>query len=86
MATMLPIVEIKGKNYFQDNRLREFRAVHNPHDRITFDEQVFNLLKEADERYYLAEKQFYDDEHSGDFRERLNLGFSWSVRCVYSKK
>jgi hypothetical protein len=31
---MLPIVTIKGKRYFVDERLREYRAVENPHDRI----------------------------------------------------
>ena len=30
----LPIVTIRGKKYFQDDRLREYRAVDNPHDRI----------------------------------------------------
>ena len=32
----LPIVTIKGKKYFRDDRLREFRAVDNPHDRIPY--------------------------------------------------
>lgn len=32
----LPIVTIDGKPYFRDDRLREFRAVDNPHDRIAF--------------------------------------------------
>lgn len=30
----LPIVTINGKRYFQDDRLREYRAIDNPHDRI----------------------------------------------------
>ena len=38
MPRRLPIVEIDGKPYFQDDRLKEFRAVDNPHDRITFDD------------------------------------------------
>lgn len=33
----LPIVTIKGKRYFVDERLREYRAVENPHDRIPMD-------------------------------------------------
>ena len=37
----LPIVTIKGKRYYQDNRLQEFRAVGNPHDRIEFAEFTF---------------------------------------------
>ena len=32
----LPIVTIDGKLCFRDDRLREFRAVDNPHDRIAF--------------------------------------------------
>jgi hypothetical protein len=38
MVKFLPRVKINNKWYFQDNRLREFRAVDNPHDRITFKE------------------------------------------------
>lgn len=34
----LPVVEIDGKLYFQDDRLKEFRATDNPHERITFQE------------------------------------------------
>ena len=33
---MLPIVEIEGKRYYQDDRLKEYRNVENPHDRITY--------------------------------------------------
>jgi hypothetical protein len=32
----LPIVWLDGRPYFRDDRLREFRAVDNPHDRIPF--------------------------------------------------
>jgi hypothetical protein len=35
---MLPIVTIKGRRYFVDERLREYRAIDNPHVRISFDE------------------------------------------------
>jgi len=35
---VLPIVTIKGKQFFMDDRLREYRAVDNPHVRISFDE------------------------------------------------
>lgn len=33
-ARRLPIVVINGRRYFVDVRLREYRAVDNPHDRI----------------------------------------------------
>ena len=32
----LPIVDIKGKMFYQDDRLKEFRAVDNPHERVTY--------------------------------------------------
>lgn len=35
-ARQLPIVKIHGKRFFQDDRLREFRGVDNPYDRIPF--------------------------------------------------
>ena len=38
MVRALPIVYMGGKKYYRDDRLREFRAVDNPHDRITFEE------------------------------------------------
>ena len=34
----LRVVTIMGINYFQDDRLREFRNVNVPHDRRTFDD------------------------------------------------
>lgn len=44
----LPRVKIRDKVFFQDNRLREFRNVINPHDRITFEEyRQKNLWKES---------------------------------------
>ncbi len=33
---MLPKWKINGKVYYLDQRLREFRNVDNPHDRIDF--------------------------------------------------
>lgn len=30
----LPIVRIDGRRYYADERLREYRAVDNPHDRL----------------------------------------------------
>ena len=38
MVRQLPMVRIGGKIYYRDDRLEEFRAVDNPHDRITFKE------------------------------------------------
>ena len=32
----LPKIEMNGKRYFRDDRLREFRATDNPHDCISF--------------------------------------------------
>ncbi|RKY12753.1 MAG: hypothetical protein DRP65_00085 [Planctomycetota bacterium] len=36
----LPKVWINGKWYYTDERLVEFRAVNNPHDRITFEDII----------------------------------------------
>lgn len=33
-ARALPIVTIRGKRYYQDDRLREYRAVDNPNERL----------------------------------------------------
>jgi len=38
MVRALPRVWMGHKEYFRDDRLEEFRAVDNPHDRITFEE------------------------------------------------
>lgn len=38
VARELPRYQIKGKTYFRDDRLGEYRNVENPHDRITFDQ------------------------------------------------
>ncbi len=34
----LPVVIIRGKPFLRDDRLEEFRAVNNPHERISFDD------------------------------------------------
>ena len=36
MANKLPTLKINGDDYFIDCRLKEFRKVDNPHERITF--------------------------------------------------
>jgi hypothetical protein len=40
MVKALPRVLLDGVWYFRDDRLREFRRVDNPHERITFDEML----------------------------------------------
>ena len=41
----LPTVEINGKEYFRDARLREYRAVDNPHESIKFGETLTKKLR-----------------------------------------
>ncbi len=36
MPRILPIVEVNGKHYFKDERLRQLRNVKKPHDFINF--------------------------------------------------
>ena len=36
MVRQLPIVQIEGKEFFVDERLKEYRQTDNPHKRITF--------------------------------------------------
>jgi hypothetical protein len=38
MINQLAKVKIEGKVYYQDDRLREYRQVTNPHQRIRFDD------------------------------------------------
>lgn len=38
MVNQLPKVKIEGKVYYQDDRLREYRQVTSPQDRIKFEE------------------------------------------------
>lgn len=38
MVRQLPIVEMKGKKYFRDDRLQQFRNVENPHDFVDFED------------------------------------------------
>ena len=45
--TRLPIVVIKGKTYFMDRRLQEYREVNNPHNCIRFAEEAENTTKYA---------------------------------------
>lgn len=34
----LPIVKVGNKEFFKDNRLKEYRNINNPHERYTFEE------------------------------------------------
>lgn len=43
----LPTVEIDGKTYFVDERLKEFRNVENPHDSIKMADR--SIIREIDE-------------------------------------
>jgi hypothetical protein len=38
MVRQLPIVQIEGKEFFVDERLKEYRQTNDPHNRITFDQ------------------------------------------------
>jgi hypothetical protein len=38
MVRELPKVWMGDKQYYKDDRLKEFRAVDNPHERINFEE------------------------------------------------
>jgi hypothetical protein len=38
MVRQLPIVKIESKHYFVDERLKEYREISNPHNRIRFED------------------------------------------------
>jgi len=57
----LPTTTINGKEYFIDMRLREYRAVDNPHDSIPLgdfaeDEALFDDDDDDDEGFVLRMK------------------------------
>ena len=43
----LPIVRIRGRLYYQDDRLQEFRRVDNIDDRISFEAMLWILAIEG---------------------------------------
>jgi len=47
MVRQLPTVTIRKKKYYLDARLREYRAVDDPHDRIPLEPEYAKLLGEA---------------------------------------
>jgi len=50
MVKELPKVKIGNKLYYQDDCLEEFRAVSNPHDKITY-EKFFKKRERRREKY-----------------------------------
>jgi hypothetical protein len=56
-AHHLPIVVIKKKRYFADERLRECRAVDNPHERIPMEEAMLLLLNQAFDKERRAKRK-----------------------------
>ncbi len=70
MLFELPKVKIKGKLYYQDNRLEEFRAVDNPHDRIQFKD------------YFREPRPFPRDNPNGQPRRLLDHRFGDLVREI----
>jgi len=49
----LPKIQIGKKMYYKDDRLQEFRNIHNPHDRISFEEfAIVELAKKILNRAY----------------------------------
>ncbi|GAJ00555.1 unnamed protein product [marine sediment metagenome] len=49
IVRQLPTVTIREKKYYLDARLREYRAVDDPHDRIPLEPEYAKLLGEASE-------------------------------------
>jgi hypothetical protein len=45
MAEMLPIYKIDGKFYFRDKRLREYRNIANPMDKLDINTDNSRLQK-----------------------------------------
>jgi len=45
MVKQLPIYKIKGKFYFRDKRLNEYRNIKNPHDRLNFNDVSLDDLE-----------------------------------------
>lgn len=69
MSNQLPIVKIGDKSYYDDKRLREYRNIDNPHDRIDYDntvicphcKTVLTYLNFRDEgRYSIANKSEFE--------------------------
>ena len=59
MARMLSIVRINGRLYFRDDRLEEFRAVNDPHDRITFNEMIAVVAAIENVKYLVRNHKHY---------------------------
>jgi len=50
MPERLPIYKIKGKLYFLDKRLNEYRNIKNPSDRISFNDINFMDFEKPTEK------------------------------------
>jgi len=46
----LPIYKIKGKFYFLDKKLNEYRNIKNPSDRLNFNEVSLDNLEKPTEK------------------------------------
>ena len=57
MVRALPTVELDGKVYFIDERLRELRSVDNPHDSRPLDDMYKKEVKRNDSQ---NNKRLYD--------------------------
>lgn len=55
----LPIVKVRTKEFFRDDRLQEYRNVKNPHDKYTFEEMglVFQFLDVGGELISIIERE-----------------------------
>lgn len=47
---ILPIYKIEGKLYFKDDRLGEYRNIHDPHDTLSIDQVVDGSLQTPTQR------------------------------------
>lgn len=67
MTTQLSIVEIEGKRYFDDTRLKEYRQVDNPHERVPYEAIGDRKVKVITEQKELLSKKRRGDhsKHPG---------------------
>ena len=52
----LPQIQIAGKTYYADERLRQLRNIENPHDYIDFDEYEIPVLLDIYEKILESKK------------------------------
>ena len=70
----LPIYKIKGKLYFLDKRLNEYRNVKNPSDRLDFDKVSLEDLENPNEPSQEEEPEEFnqDDLRRDEFEQLIN--------------